>query len=767
VARARVDDRLPNVIPVGPAYLVPHVGEKGNEYMAALARWCFRHRFLVLAFWLLAAVGVTLLSRSSPTAYSNGFTLPGSESGRAQELLAGSGLAGQGGDDTIVVRTDDSRVTDPGPRAAVTGMLATVAKLPLVTAVRSPYTAAGAAQISADQHTAIVGLSFTEDNQRLTAAQVQPVVDAAATLRSPTLHVEFGGTGFQSLKGRPASGSTAIGLIAAAIVLLVAFGSLLSMAIPLISAVLALGAAVGTIGLLSHAVSIDAIAPTIAALIGLGVGIDYALFIVTRHRNGLRAGLSPEESAVRAVRTAGRAVLFAGGTVTIAMLGLFLLRITFLTGIGIAAAVMVLAAVIAAVTLLPAAFGIVGNRALSRRERRRLGERSRTGAGPGSGAGGFWARWAGFVQRRPVLLGAAATAGMLILVIPAFSIRLGSSDQGNDPASSTTRRAYDLVAEGFGPGYNGPLQLVAQAATAADRDALRRLAATLRGTPGVTSVTAPQPAPPGGAVEAIRVVPATSPQSRQTADLIDHLRSSVIPAAEAGTTLRVYVGGQTAVFADFGTVLSDHLPLFITVVILLGGLLLMVAFRSIVIPLTAAAMNLLAAGASFGVVVAVFQWGWGSDALGLGRPGPIESFLPVMLLAILFGLSMDYQVFLVSRIHEEWVETGDNHRAVRTGQIATGRVITAAAAIMICVFLAFVFGGRRPIGEFGLGLATAILLDALVLRTILVPAAMHLFGAANWHIPTRLDRALPHLTVDIRQPATPRAATLATDGGQP
>jgi putative drug exporter of the RND superfamily len=714
--------------------------------MAGLARWCFRHRFLVLAFWLLAAVGFTVLSKSAGTVYSNGFTLPGSESSRAQDLLAGSGLAGQGGDDIIVVRTDDGRVTDPGQRAAITATLAAVAKLPLVGAVRSPYQPGGTSQISADQRTAIIGLSFTRENQRLTADDVRPVVAAAAALRSPSRRVEFGGTGFQSLKGRPASGSEAIGLIAAAVVLLVAFGSVLSMAIPLIAAVLALGAAVGTIGLLSHAVSIDAIAPTIAALIGLGVGIDYALFIVTRHRNGLRSGLDPRESAVLAVRTAGRAVLFAGGTVAIAMLGLTLLGITFLTGIGIAAAVMVLFAVLAAVTLLPAMLGIAGRRVLSRRERRRPIDHT--------GAAGFWTRWALFVQRRPVALGAAALAVMLILVIPAFSIRLGSSDQGNDPASSTTRKAYDLVTEGFGAGYNGPLQLVAQAPTAADQDALSRLTATLRTTPGVASVTAPVPAPAAG-VDVLRVVPSTPPQSRQTTSLIDHLRRDVIPTAEAGTTLHVDIGGQTAIFADFGTVLANHLPLFITVIVLLGGLLLMVAFRSIVIPLTAAAMNLLAAGASFGVVVAVFQWGCGADALGLGKPGPIESFLPVMLLAILFGLSMDYQVFLVSRMHEEWAATGDNQRAIRAGQAATGRVITAAAAIMICVFLAFVFGGRRPIGEFGLGLATAILLDALVLRTVLVPAAMHLFGAANWRIPGWLDRALPHLDIDTPEPAPP------------
>jgi RND superfamily putative drug exporter len=711
--------------------------------MESLSRWCFRHRLAVVAVWVVMLAALALAGKAVGSGYTNGFTLPGSESSTAQNLLSKSGLQGQAGDDTIVIHSDAGPVTAPQTRSQVNAVIAKVTKLPLITSVRSPYSAQGASQISPDRHTEIVGISFSKENQALTTGDVQPVVDAGATLRTSQTQVEFGGTGFQSLKGRPASGSEAIGLVAAAVVLLIAFGSLVSMAIPLLSAVFALGAAVETIALVSRVMSIDAIAPTIAALIGLGVGIDYALFIVTRHRNGLRAGLTPEESAVSAVKTAGRAVLFAGGTVTIAMLGLLLLGISFLTGIGVAAAIMVLFAVLVAVTLLPALFGIFGQRILSRRERRKPRHHLDTHAD----VGGRWGRWAHYVQRKPVILSVVATAVMLTLVIPAFSIRLGSSDQGNDPASSTTRKAYDLVVQGFGPGYNGPLQLVAQTPTPEDHTALTGLVTVLKTTPGVASVVAP-PASGAGNISVVRVIPTTSPQSQATSDLIGHLRHDVIPRAESGSTLHVYIGGQTALFEDFGEVLSSHLPLFIVVVVLLGCLLLMIAFRSIVIPLTAAAMNLLAAGASFGVVVAVFQWGWGSEALGLGKPGPIESFLPVMLLAILFGLSMDYQVFLVSRMHEEWIATGDNKRAVRAGQIGTGRVITAAAAIMVCVFLAFVFGGRRPIGEFGLGLSTAILLDALILRTILVPAAMQLFGSANWRIPRWLDRALPHLKID-------------------
>jgi RND superfamily putative drug exporter len=436
------------------------------------------------------------------------------------------------------------------------------------------------------------------------------------------------------------------------------------------------------------------------------------------------------------------------------MLGLLLLGISFLTGIGIAAAIMVAFAVAAAITLLPAMFGMFGMKVLSRRERRKI----RDGVALQNDGSGFWASWARFVERKPVLLSVFALAIMVVLAIPAFSIHLGSSDQGNDPDSSTTRKAYDTVAAAFGPGFNGPLVLATQTSSPAAQAALGRLTTTLRATHGVASV-AVVPSAPNSDISVVQVVPTTSPQSDDTANLIDHLRQDVIPGAVGGTDLRVYVGGQTAIFQDFGQVIADNLPIFILVVVLLGCLLLMLAFRSIVIPLTAAVMNLLAAGASFGVVVAVFQWGVGSEALNLGKGGPIESFLPVMLLAILFGLSMDYQVFLVSRMHEEWVSTGDNRRAVRAGQAATGRVITAAAAIMVCVFLAFVLGGRRQIGEFGLGLATAILLDALILRTILVPAAMQLFGRSNWLIPRWLDRVLPHVAVDVPDEApTPAAA---------
>ena len=696
--------------------------------MSVLAQWCFRHRFLVVAAWVVVLASVSVGSTALGSRYDDGLSLPGTGSTTAMGLLKSSGMAAQSGDvDTVVLHDAAGSVTDAAAQPKVAAMLAAVTRLPSVGSVRSPFTAGGATQTSTDRHTAYAMVTFTQTAKALTMGEVQPVVDAGSALRSSTLQVEFGGFAIARLSGDPTSASELIGILAAGFVLLLAFGSTLSMAIPLISAVFALGAAIETITLMSHVLTLPSVAPTVAALVGLGVGVDYALFILTRHRGGLRAGLTPQEAAVAALNTAGRAVLFAAGTVAIAMLGLLILGVSFLTGIGVCAAVAVAFAVAAALTLLPALFALLGMRVPSRGERRELS----AAGGRANETGGFWARWAGFVQRKPLGLSMVAAAIMAALVIPAFSIRLGTADQGNGPTSATTRKAYDLLARGFGPGYNGPLQLVAQAPTAADKTALTTLLVTLRTTPGVATVTA-APAATGSPIQVVSLTPTRSPQSAQTATLIEDLRSTVIPPAEAGTGLHVYVGGQSAIFQDFASVLTSKLPLFITVVVLLGALLLMVAFHSILIPLTAAVMNLLAAGASFPVVVAVFQWGWGSAALGLGTPGPVEAWLPVMLLAILFGLSMDYQVFLVSRIHEEWLATGDNRRAVRVGQAATGRVITAAAAIMTCVFLAFVLGGARDIGEFGVGLATAILLDALILRTVLVPAAMQLFGAANW-----------------------------------
>jgi len=710
--------------------------------MAGIARWCFRHKILVLLLWVAALAGLGVAGAVTGTAYSSSLTLPDTDSTKAIGLLA-SAFPGQSGDsDTIVWHVGAGSVKDTVVRQRISSMLDLVAKSPEVGGVAGPYAEDGAAQISADGRTAYATVTFDKVVSGLDLKDVQKVVDLAAAARVTGLQVELGGDAIRQLNDSGTIAAELIGIIAAAVVLLIAFGTPLAMLLPLITAVLALLTANLTIGLLSNAFTVPDFAPTLAVLIGLGIGIDYALFVITRHRTGLQAGLSPEESAVRALNTAGRAVIFAGGTVCVAMLGLLVLNLDFLTGVGVAAAIVVLLSVVAACTLLPALLGVLGTRVLSRRQRRALAD----GEHP-EHRQDWWTRWAALVERRPRLLAPIALAVMAVLVIPAFSLRVGSSDQGNDPAATTTRKAYDLLAEGFGPGFNGPLQLVSRIGSSTDRQALTALVSTLQHTAGVAAA-ASVPLPTDTPVGIIQVVPATAPQDADTSRLITRLRTVVIPAAENGTTLQVYVGGQTAVFDDFAGVIGGKLPLFITVIVALGFILLLIAFRSIAVPLTAAAMNLLAAGASFGIVVAFFQWGWGSDALGLGKAGPIESFLPVMMLAILFGLSMDYQVFLVSRMHEEWVHTRDNRRAVTFGQATTGRVITAAATIMICVFLAFVFGGQRTIAEFGVGLASAVLLDAFILRTLLVPALMHLFGNANWWLPGWIDRWLPHLSVE-------------------
>ncbi|MGH3373579.1 MAG: MMPL family transporter [Actinoallomurus sp.] len=708
--------------------------------MSALARWCYRHRLIVVLLWLVAVGGLGVASKAVGSAYSDNFSLPGTESTTALKLLQQS-LPAQGGDSaTVVWQTSGGTVRDDAVRQRMAPVLDKIAKSPSVTAVTGPYGPAGARQISKDGHTAYAQISFDKLANQLPKADVQRVIDTAEGARTAGLKVELGGNPISEVQQTPPSSSEAIGVLAAAVVLFIAFGSLFAMLLPILTAIAGVGSGLLTVGLLTHAVDIGQIGPILGALIGLGVGIDYALFIVTRHRTGLRSGMTVEESVVKAVDTSGRAVLFAGGTVVIALLGMFVLGMSFLDGMAIASATTVVATVLAAVTLLPALLGVLGMRTLSRRERRQLA------AGKPSG-GGVWQRWATVVQRRPGMLSVVAVVLIGVLTLPVFSLRLGSSDAGNDPSSSTTRQAYDMLATGFGPGFNGPLQLVAETPASADRQAFGRLASEVAQVKGVAGAAA-LPMRPSAKIGIIQVIPTTSPQSKQTSDLIERLRHDVVPAAERGSTLKVYVGGQTAIFDDFAGVLTGKLPLFLGVIIALGFVLLLIAFRSLLVPAVAAVMNVLAAGASFGVIVAFFQWGWGSEPLGVGAAGPVEAFLPVIMLSILFGLSMDYQVFLVSRMHEEWGHSRDNARAVNVGQAQTGRVITAAATIMIAVFVAFVFGGQRVIAEFGIGLSAAVALDAFILRTVLVPATMHLFGRANWWLPRWLDRILPHLSVD-------------------
>ena len=713
--------------------------------MPAIARWCFRHRFVVIAAWVLVLVGLGALSQAIKSDYNNSFSLPGTGSTTAQQLLAKAIPAQAGDSDTIVWQVSHGTVRDTTVTTRMSRALKQIATMPEIAAVVSPYGPHGAAQISRDGRTAYATVNFTKQANNLGKADITRVIDAAKAARAPGLNVQIGGQAIEQTEQTSLGVSSTVGVLAAAVVLFIAFGSLLAMLLPIVTAIAGVGGGLMAIAPLTHTINVVDFAPILGALIGLGVGIDYALFIVTRHRRGLQSGLSPEQAAVKALDTSGRAVLFAGSTVCIALLGILVLGVSFLNGLAVASALTVVFTVLAAVTLLPALLGVFGMRVLSRRQRRRL-----AAGAPAPGAAGMWARWANTIERRPAILAVAAAAVMLVLAIPVLSLRLGSSDQGNDPSSTTTRQAYDLLADGFGPGFNGPLLLVAQTSSPADAAALRTLEA---GLPKVADVTSVRQIAATTGTEVIQVTPGTSPEAKATSDLISTLRNDSIPAAERGTTLRVYIGGVTATFADFATVVDAKLPWFILTIVGLSFLLLVVAFRSLLIPGTAAVMNLLAAAASFGVLTAFFQWGWGTDAFGLGTAGPVEAFLPVVTLAILFGLSMDYQVFLVSRMNEEWVHGRRNSGAVRTGQVETARVITAAATIMICVFLTFSFLGSRDVAEFGIGLAAAVALDAFILRTVLVPAAMHLFGNANWWLPRWLDRRLPHLAIEPPDPA--------------
>lgn len=729
--------------------------------MAALARWCVRHRLVVVLLWLLALGGTSAAAAVAGSAYSNDYEAPGTESGRATQLLD-EGFSGLGGDsDTVVWHIEGSTVRAADVETAMSNTLTQIGDLPGVSSVVSPYGDRGAGQISADGHTAYATITFAEQADDIPRGQAQAVVDTAreAETHGPDgLQVELGGSAVALTEPTSAHLSEIIGVVVAAVVLFLAFGSLAAAALPIATALIGVGTAYAGIGLLGHAMTVADFAPMLGMLVGLGVGIDYALFIVTRHRRGLKRGLPVAVAAERAVATTGRAVVFAGATVCIALLGMLILRLSFLNGVAIAASVTVLLTVAASVTLLPSFLSFIGMRALSRRERRRLAEHGPQPELPT----GLAARWAAFVERHPKLLGGIALAVVTVLALPTLSLHLGTSDQGNNAKSSTTRQAYDLLASSFGPGVNGPLTLVSDVDGAKDKLALGRLESDLRETEGVAAVS-PITYNHDDTTAYLTVVPSSAPQSDRTSDLVDRLRADVVPGAERGTSLDVQVGGVTASYDDFAQVVIGKLPLFVGVVIGLGCVLLLLAFRSLGIPLKAAAMNVAAVASAFGVVVAVFQWGWGSDLLGLGRSGPIEPFLPVIMVSVLFGLSMDYQVFLVSRMYEEWLETGDNRRAVRIGLAETSRVINSAAVIMISVFLAFVLSGDRVIAMFGIALAAAVAVDAFILRTLLVPALMHLLGGANWWLPTWLGRCLPRLSIE---PPECRAAASAKIPGQ-
>jgi putative drug exporter of the RND superfamily len=729
--------------------------------MRRVARWCVEHRRIVVAGWLVALVAFTLAEQSAGSKYRDSFKLSGTQSFQAQNLLQAAAPKAAGDSEQVVIAVNHGSLRDPQVRARVAPMLARLSARSDVASVISPYAPAGAAQISREGTVAFARVNMTKQVMNVTASEAKQFVNTARGASGGGVHVEVGGQ-VAELVNRPSVSSSGIGASAALIVLMFVFGSLLAALTPLLTAGVALGTGTAVIGLLSHVITMASFSSELSLLIGLGVGVDYALFIVTRMRQGVQAGKPVDEAIVDALDTSGRAVLFAGITVCIALLGMFALGVSFLYGVAIAASIAVAFTVLASLTLLPAVLSFIGPRVLSRRQRRAMEGGQLTTP---QAAGGFWARWSAAISARPATFATVATVIMAVIAIPFLSMRLGSSDAGSDPSGTTTRNAYDLLAHGFGPGYNGPLQLVAKVNGPGQQASFDHVVAQVARTPGVVAVTRTLILPANnrsGAVAIANAYPRGSPQDASTSTLLNTLRDHIVPAATASSGVKVLIGGQTAIFADFSSVLSSKLPLFIGVVVALSFLLLVAVFRSLLIPAMAAIMNLLSAAAAFGVVTAVFQNGVGAGLLGI-TTGPIQAFVPVMMFAILFGLSMDYEVFLVSRIYEEWHRTGDNRLAVTRGLAATGRTITAAAVIMGLVFGAFILGGAVVIKLFGLGLASAVLLDALIVRASLVPSLMLLCDKWNWKLPHALDRVLPRLNVEgnvqHKQPRTPGEGT--------
>jgi RND superfamily putative drug exporter len=707
--------------------------------LARLAGWSYDHRRKVLVVWLVVLVAVSVLSQVVGSDYQDKFSGGNTESQRAQNLLKERFPARAGDPADIVFRTGPDPVTSPANQQAIEAVVNSVKGLPHVSGTVSPFEQPQAQISQIDPHIAFAVVQFDRETGDLTASQVQKVIDTADAAKVPGLEVEFGGQPISKTVFATPGGSEAIGIAAAIIILLIAFGSVIAMGLPILTALFGIGIGFGVIALLSHGVVVPTFGPQLAAMIGIGVGIDYALFIVTRYREGLAEGRDPRGAVTHSLDTSGRAVLFAGCTVVISLLGMLLLGASFVYGLAfgsIAAVVLVMAA---SLTLLPAMLGFAGLAI----DRWRL-PWHRT---PTPGHRSAWYRWSRVVQHHPWLLGGVALAILLVLAIPVLSLQMLFTDAGNDPTSLTTRRAYDLLAQGFGPGANGQLFIAVDLPPGSPADLPGNVASAVQATDGIATVLASQ-TNPAGDTALIVAIPKTSPQDGATESLVHDLRQKVIPPVVAGTPAHALVGGVTAAGIDAAARFSQRLFWVIGGVVLLSFLLLMAVFRSIAVPVKAAIMNLLSIGAAYGVIVAVFQWGWGKGLIGVDKSGPIDPWIPLMLFTILFGLSMDYEVFLLSRIREEWLRTGDNATAVADGLAKTARVITAAAAIMFCVFGSFVIGDVRVLKVFGLGLAVAVLIDATIVRLVLVPATMELLGKANWWFPKWLDRIVPTLDVE-------------------
>ncbi len=730
-----------------------------------LARFCARHRFWILAVWVLVAVALVGVSQRLGDSTNNSLTLPGSNSQLATDTLSKSFPDQANGTSPIVLHVSSGKLTDSRYSGAVNQAAADVAKAPDVASVVNPLTSQGASALSKDQATGYLSVTLSVNPGALSVHDAQTIIDAAAKpAQAAGIQVETGGQLGQKVSKPAVESSELIGIIAAMVILTVTFGTVVAMLLPILSALLGLAAALSIIQILSHAMTVSTEAPTLATMIGLGVGIDYALFIVTRHFRGLRAGLDLRESIARAVATSGGAVAFAGATVTIALVSLAVAGIPLVTTMGLMAAIAVVVAVLAALTLLPALLSITGPHINSLRVRGRHPDHDQA-APPKEG---MWAWWARGVARRPGLAAVAALAVLIPLAVPLLSLTLGQPDTGALSTSTTARRAYDLISDNFGPGVNGPLIVAvrlgspAQPASSASSSGsdnsqgsdpratdprLQTLQKDVSATPGVAAVT-PIQIDQAGTTAYFNAIATTGPADQATAGLVSTLRTSVIPAADHGTNVTAYVGGTTASNVDLATEISSKLLLQILVVIALSFLLLMLAFRTVVIPVQAAVMNLLSIGAAYGVLTAIFQWGWLHSLIGLDGPVPIVSYVPLFMFAVLFGLSMDYEVFLVSQIKEHVDEGQDDNASVVSGLVTSAVVITAAASIMVFVFGGFVLNGDPTVKQFGIGLAVAVILDATVIRCLLVPARMIMLGKHNWYLPRWLDRILPHINIE-------------------
>jgi RND superfamily putative drug exporter len=708
-----------------------------NGRLARLADLTFRRRGRTVLAWIVVLAAVVGLTPFVAGGFDGEFGTPGSDSEAASDLIA-ERFPGTSGDAIDVVWQAPGGVGAPSVEATMERFLARASELEGVGEPSPP-------RVSQDGAIALARLELDRPSLDVPTSTGERLIELAEATSGAGLRVELGGGPIREAQG--GASPEAVGLIAAAAILLIAFGSVVAAGLPLLVALFGLGISASLIGVVAAVMDVPAFAPAVAGLIGIGVGIDYALLILTRFRAALTAGSEPHAAVVEAVSTAGRSVVVAGITVMISLLGLFLVGVSFLRGVAVSASLAVLVVMAASITLLPALLAFAGRR-VDRLRIPGLGRSSRVGGGASA------ARWSRIVQRRPWAAALAGAAVLLALGAPALGLRLGFPDAGNDPAASTTRAAYELVSEGFGPGANGPLLVVADLSAPEATDDVSRLADDLRSAPGVAFVGEPRLNPAGDAA-LLAVVPRTSPQDPATEELVHLLRDDVLPRNLAGTGVDAYVGGTTAAFVDQSDFLAGRLPLFIGGVVGVSFLLLLAAFRSPVVAVKASLANLLSIAAAYGVVALAADGGWAGGLVGIDTETPVAPFIPVMMFAVLFGLSMDYEVFLLSRVREEFLGHGDSSRAVVDGLAKTARVITAAAAIMVAVFLAFLFSTEVFLKLMGLGMATAILVDATVVRMLLVPAAMHLLGRANWWIPRWLDCSLPRLDVEPRlEPAS-------------